>query len=105
VYHLSSYPRYLNFFPTRRSSDLHGVGVRHPVGVVLHVLVDAVVEPLDGSHATTTTGPGWIGRADLAELDDAVADGLLDGGEHVRSEEHTSELQSRENLVCRLLLE
>src|SRR5690606_42137079 len=27
---------------------------------------------------------------------------LVDGG---RSEEHTSELQSRENLVCRLLLE
>src|SRR5436309_7821658 len=26
-------------------------------------------------------------------------------GEHKRSEEHTSELQSRENLVCRLLLE
>src|SRR5690606_41030521 len=25
--------------------------------------------------------------------------------EHQRSEEHTSELQSRENLVCRLLLE
>src|SRR5690606_39426134 len=25
--------------------------------------------------------------------------------EHLRSEEHTSELQSRENLVCRLLLE
>src|SRR5690606_42073134 len=25
--------------------------------------------------------------------------------EHCRSEEHTSELQSRENLVCRLLLE
>src|SRR5690606_39433765 len=27
------------------------------------------------------------------------------GGEEARSEEHTSELQSRENLVCRLLLE
>src|SRR5215475_14915586 len=26
-------------------------------------------------------------------------------GPHPRSEEHTSELQSRENLVCRLLLE
>src|SRR2546427_5060919 len=26
-------------------------------------------------------------------------------GEHVRSEEHTSELQSQSNLVCRLLLE
>src|SRR3712207_7271301 len=30
-------------------------------------------------------------------------DGL--GGEHLRSEEHTSELQSRQYLVCRLLLE
>src|SRR5690554_7428866 len=27
------------------------------------------------------------------------------GGEHTRSEEHTSELQSRPHLVCRLLLE
>src|SRR5690606_40786963 len=27
------------------------------------------------------------------------------GWEYLRSEEHTSELQSRENLVCRLLLE
>src|SRR2546427_1546211 len=27
------------------------------------------------------------------------------GGERVRSEEHTSELQSQSNLVCRLLLE
>src|SRR5690606_24455403 len=30
---------------------------------------------------------------------------LRDGQEIARSEEHTSELQSRENLVCRLLLE
>src|SRR5690606_41799030 len=39
---------------------------------------------------------------------DAAARRLeLDGGEvlEYRSEEHTSELQSRENLVCRLLLE
>src|SRR2546428_3773158 len=28
-----------------------------------------------------------------------------DVGEHTRSEEHTSELQSRSDLVCRLLLE
>src|SRR5690606_33642695 len=35
-------------------------------------------------------------------LDDLVA--LIDDLE-LRSEEHTSELQSRENLVCRLLLE
>src|SRR3712207_8821651 len=49
-----------------------------------------------------------------AVVDDAVLGGEpLDGaeafdlhrGEHPRSEEHTSELQSRQYLVCRLLLE
>src|SRR5207302_9394392 len=34
-----------------------------------------------------------------------VAPGDEDGDLGLRSEEHTSELQSRENLVCRLLLE
>src|SRR3712207_8905791 len=33
------------------------------------------------------------------------ARGHLEGNEHVRSEEHTSELQSRQYLVCRLPLE
>src|SRR5690606_40527406 len=37
----------------------------------------------------------------------AVSNGanITDGIDGLRSEEHTSELQSRENLVCRLLLE
>src|SRR5690242_21269801 len=35
----------------------------------------------------------------------AVLDGLVDGQPLQRSEEHTSELQSHVNLVCRLLLE
>src|SRR5690606_29300374 len=34
-----------------------------------------------------------------------LADGWFGTWERTRSEEHTSELQSRENLVCRLLLE
>src|SRR5690606_41944692 len=58
-------------------------------------------------------GPG--GRGDDQPGRDprhrAVVGGLARHGPHVRfarvvrSEEHTSELQSRENLVCRLLLE
>src|SRR5690606_40587026 len=32
-------------------------------------------------------------------------EGIVVAGLPIRSEEHTSELQSRENLVCRLLLE
>src|SRR5690606_40991623 len=35
----------------------------------------------------------------------APAARAIDGTAKIRSEEHTSELQSRENLVCRLLLE
>src|SRR2546427_5968897 len=37
----------------------------------------------------------WTGASTAAEMDGALA----------RSEEHTSELQSQSNLVCRLLLE
>src|SRR5260370_30934056 len=53
-------------------------------------------------------------RADGSEDGDACHRGEGDGGSHVvqqqqrsvtRSEEHTSELQSHLNLVCRLLLE
>src|SRR5690606_252783 len=41
------------------------------------------------------------------QAQDAVTDGTVEACHSVgyRSEEHTSELQSRENLVCRLLLE
>src|SRR5690606_40854405 len=58
-----------------------------------------------------------LGIAPQAQLEGGLADGILDGiaehlgkapvdlGDSGRSEEHTSELQSRENLVCRLLLE
>src|SRR3712207_8974509 len=37
--------------------------------------------------------------------DEDVGVGVIREAHHVRSEEHTSELQSRQYLVCRLLLE
>src|SRR5260370_6450042 len=40
-------------------------------------------------------------RAHMAHIDHAIVGDMR----HVRSEEHTSELQSHLNLVCRLLLE
>src|SRR5690349_23702456 len=55
-----------------------------------------------------STGGGGLR---LDERDAVVGVGLVWGGgadprqHHVRSEEHTSELQSRRDLVCRLLLE
>src|SRR3712207_8130082 len=54
-------------------------------------------------------GPGAVGAAGLATpraVDPAPAGQRHAGGRRVlRSEEHTSELQSRPYLVCRLLLE
>src|SRR3712207_9006017 len=43
--------------------------------------------------------------ADLRRRDGAVHRTRVRGGPDLRSEEHTSELQSRQYLVCRLLLE
>src|SRR3989442_1957991 len=45
------------------------------------------------------------GRVDQALLVDALEHRLRAVADGVRSEEHTSELQSRPHLVCRLLLE
>src|SRR5690606_40220105 len=45
-----------------------------------------------------------LGQGFLARLREA-AGALVEFSQGYRSEEHTSELQSRENLVCRLLLE
>src|SRR5690606_40662276 len=77
------------------------------VGVVeldFHGAVGGLVEGLDGrlDHvlAQRRAGIGLQAPGDLLRLlrvDVRRAQG--------RSEEHTSELQSRENLVCRLLLE
>src|SRR5688572_33052757 len=44
-------------------------------------------------------------RGDHHEIGDLVRQGGERLAGHLRSEEHTSELQSQSNLVCRLLLE
>src|SRR5690606_39631022 len=75
-------------------------------------------QPMDGQDEHQTVAPAESARADiydedgvirssfLAQIGAAVAEGDTAALKRdVRSEEHTSELQSRENLVCRLLLE
>src|SRR3712207_8747147 len=77
-------------FPTRRSSDL----VFGKRGDVAH-------------HPARVRGAGWrrateqLLMADKLKADERKVASLL----FFRSEEHTSELQSRQYLVCRLLLE
>src|SRR5699024_11708300 len=92
-------------FPTRRSSDLPflpraGGGV---VGTQNAVLDKAglAVRQADGPPAILRLPGGGYYRAPGQGDQGIPLD--LGGGEHVRSEEHTSELQSRFDLVCRLL--
>src|SRR5947199_5874937 len=78
--------RHLHSFPTRRSSDLD-----------LKRIIEQAWEARDA-----------VSNATVGEVRDAVLETLerLDAGTlRVRSEEHTSELQSLRHLVCRLLLE
>src|SRR5690606_29910577 len=68
---------------------------------------------LSTKHTLALTNRGGASADDLLVLAREVRDGveasfgvrLVNEPVLVRSEEHTSELQSRENLVCRLLLE
>src|SRR5690606_41328773 len=89
--------RALHSFPTRRSSDLEAarrdpVRQARPAGRAPHGQRRAV----DRRGSARETGRGLSASAHHPRLARAV---------EARSEEHTSELQSRENLVCRLLLE
>src|SRR5690606_41361922 len=93
-------PRARRSFPTRRSSDLVAVSalplIAGEVGLGAGALGDGLTA-LDLTAAEAEgSGMAWT-RLGLWEL--------AGQGFALRSEEHTSELQSREKLVCRLLLE
>src|SRR5690606_41578348 len=94
-------PRHLPSFPTRRSSDLPGGAGSEPL--------ETTGNPGHRRAAAQTyrhaVGAGRAPAGRPGFLPPAEENPLTLFGVDDRSEEHTSELQSRENLVCRLLLE
>src|SRR5436309_10337667 len=90
VYHAN----YLRYMERARSDMLRVAGIDQR----------AAHEAGEGAYAVTDIA---IRYAASARLDDdlIVTSKLIEVSAVRRSEEHTSELQSRENLVCRLLLE
>src|SRR5256885_4071634 len=76
-------------------------GLLHQGGVLLGPFLDADDGAVDVAHARALFAAGVADGADHAR---DLGNHLLHRG-HGRSEEHTSELQSPCNLVCRLLLE
>src|SRR5699024_12552393 len=95
TFHCIAPLRPLHPFPTRRSSDL-GEGTRGRSMPFIDDIIAAREQYL--AH-------GWldIRHPAVQNLAHALQNGSLSLFE--RSEEHTSELQSRFDLVCRLLLE
>src|SRR5690606_39932656 len=92
--------RNLPSFPTRRSSDLANIilDLNHRDKLLqgeVRIVDERTVEVLRRSEAWARDQYVYA----RIEFDRPVKVSA------VRSEEHTSELQSRENLVCRLLLE
>src|SRR5699024_12839416 len=82
--------------PTRRSSDLSESGVERASGVAS--------ESDDASEDSSSVAP--VAAAATAGAGAAVGAAAANSDDdESRSEEHTSELQSRFDLVCRLLLD
>src|SRR5690606_41659037 len=94
-FYCSGDPRVLHSFPTRRSSDLLSTSHSRPGQRTLPL--DGLVDPGDG-HGIEPVIMAAFEQQRHFHHGQSVALRL-------RSEEHTSEVQSRENLVCRLLLE
>src|SRR5690606_41137067 len=93
--------RALHSFPTRRSSDLEPLQcLDQPAGPRRRGDLGGGEMP-DRRAAELPVQPEQRHQVDRGQ--GVGADGV--DVAQVRSEEHTSELQSRENLVCRLLLE
>src|SRR5690606_40653496 len=91
--------------PTRRSSDLIKADIRHALRTQYsprHV-PDEILEVEDIPYTISGKKTETPVKKILAGMDPAKAvhAGALRNPTSLRSEEHTSELQSRENLVCR----
>src|SRR5690606_39565668 len=86
--------------PIARMSSRIEPGTPHPPGTPVSLLRARRAQPEDVDHVVdvheSVPGRGFR-RPQLDRV------GLQLDGRATRSEEHTSELQSRENLVCRLL--
>src|SRR5690606_41124586 len=95
----------LHSFPTRRSSDLENPYYNFiVVSTDLSQLSSSDLNALDRINSTVRDlSVDYNIRAILATASSSdQVDHINDQMDLVRSEEHTSELQSRENLVCRL---
>src|SRR5699024_12695098 len=94
----SLHHRYLHSFPTRRSSDL--VKFFHLMQSILYICIGYLLAVTN--HSCTHY---FFSFLFISLSDKIITESQYFSSVFIRSEEHTSELQSRFDLVCRLLLE
>src|SRR2546427_6984790 len=81
-------------FPSRRSSDLSGTSIGFCVTKYTPTPLERTRRTTSSMRSSSTLGASLNSRWASSKKKTSL-----------RSEEHTSELQSQSNLVCRLLLE
>src|SRR5438270_13983963 len=81
------------FFTSAATTEIYTLSLHDALPIcIFHGKVEAIFFGVNADRDFATVG--------------GVFDGVADQERHqIRSEEHTSELQSQSNLVCRLLLE
>src|SRR5690606_41477521 len=100
-----------SFFQSTTASQLYTLSLHDalPISQVEHIVVGRAAVAVDGLLVIGDHQLALVTAEAVApQVQRRVAPGqgeLILPHRRPRSEEHTSELQSRENLVCRLLLE
>src|SRR5690606_41841940 len=85
---------HLHSFPTRRSSDLPSPTWIEAILLVRLIVSPSLISSEEPSNTTPTLSSSKFKTIPFRPFSNST-----------NSPDHTSELQSRENLVCRLLLE
>src|SRR5690606_40637071 len=100
----NSPPPYFLTLPLHDALPIYAIAGLHPPRSGRLLFAGSDVTRLAG-HRYCDAGIAIVPEGRRLFTGMSVADNLEVGAHVPRSEEHTSELQSRENLVCRLLLE
>src|SRR5207253_8985753 len=103
--HSSRQTRPTHSFPTRRSSDLKWCLAQRPANAQLNACPACGLSDSGFHRAAIAKGhvPACCGPSKRCSFEPPHEFSHVDDDPGMRSEEHTSELQSRGHLVCRLL--
>src|SRR3712207_9417232 len=86
------------FFNDTATTEIYTLSL-HDALPISELEIQRELSALAGKNHPLNSGPSFLGAGSYHHFIPAIVKALM------RSEEHTSELQSRQYLVCRLLLE